>query len=76
MAERNAAIHAARRLLLHFTIRHWQREFAEVTNAIRCWLVLCYLPVDLKKTSNLTHYSMLLSRHRAPFQAHKFRVSI
>jgi hypothetical protein len=47
MAERNAAIHAARSLLLYFTIRHRNGELAEVADTIRGWLVLCYLPVDL-----------------------------
>lgn len=55
MAERNAAIHAARRLLLHFAIRHRNGEFPEVTDTIRRWLVLRYLPVNFKKTSYLTH---------------------
>src|SRR5690606_31780935 len=59
MAEWNAASHATRCLLLHSAIRHWNGEFAEVTDTIRRWLVLCHLPVDFKKTSYLTHFVLL-----------------
>ncbi|AIJ88436.1 hypothetical protein DK63_3204 [Brucella melitensis bv. 1 str. 16M] len=55
----NAAIHAARRLLLHLAIRHRDGEFAEVADTIRRRLVLRHLPVDFKKTSYLTHIILL-----------------
>ena len=61
----NAAIHAARRLLLHLGIRHRNGEFAEMANTIRCGLILAHLPVDLQKTCNLAHVYVLTSKRSA-----------
>src|SRR5690606_10850758 len=51
----HAAIHAARRLLLHFLVRHRQRELAEMPDAVGSRLVLVHLPVDLEETRYLAH---------------------
>src|SRR5690606_6603677 len=61
----NAAVHAARRLLLHLGIRHRNGEFAEVAYTIRCGLILAHLPVDLQKTCNLAHVYVLTSKRSA-----------
>ena len=58
VAEGNAAIHAARGLLLDFRLRHRQREFAKMPDTIGCRLVLVHLPVDLEKTCYLAHVSV------------------
>ncbi len=57
----DTAIHAARRLLLHFLIRHRNGEFAEVADAVGSRLVLHDLPVDFQKSSDLTHNIVLNS---------------
>ena len=51
----DAAIHAAGGLPRDFAVRHRQREFAPVANAVGRRLVLARLPVDLEKTCNLAH---------------------
>ncbi|ESY72501.1 hypothetical protein X743_16470 [Mesorhizobium sp. LNHC252B00] len=55
MAERNAAIHAARGLFLDLLVRHRQREFTEMPDAVGGRLVLVYLPVYFKKACYLAH---------------------
>ena len=60
MAERHAAIHAARGLFLDLLVRHRQREFAEMPDAVGRRLVLVHLPVDLEKTCYLAHISTLV----------------
>ncbi len=57
----NAAIHAARRLLLDLLVRHRDGEFTEMADAVGCRLILHDLPVDLQKTCNLAHRIVLLS---------------
>ncbi len=51
----DATVHAARGLFLHFRVRHRDREFAEMTDAIRRRLILRHLPVDFQKPCYLTH---------------------
>ena len=58
MAIGHAAIHAARSLFLDLLVRHRQREFAEMPDAVRSRLVLVHLPVDLEKTCYLAHVSV------------------
>ena len=55
MAIGNAAVHAARSLLLHFLVAHPDGELAEMTDAVRSRLVLRCLPVYFEKTRYLTH---------------------
>src|SRR5690606_23596454 len=51
----NAAIHAARRLLDDFGIRHRNGEFAKMADTVGGRLILHHLPVDLQKTCYLAH---------------------
>ena len=55
VAERNAAIHAARGLFLDLLVRHRQRELAEMPDAVGGRLVLVHLPVDFEKACYLAH---------------------
>ena len=66
VAERNAAIHAARGLFLDLLVRHRQRELAEMPDAVGCRLVLVHLPVDLEKTCYLAHSSTLVTSPGTP----------
>src|SRR3954451_6017069 len=57
VAERNAAIHAARRLLAQVAGVEGERELAEVANAFARELVLLLLTIVLQKSRNLAHAS-------------------
>src|SRR3954451_22538602 len=56
VAERNAAIHAARRLLAQIAGVERQRELAKVADAFARELVLLLLTVVLQKSRDLAHY--------------------
>ena len=55
VAERDAAIHAARRLLGQVVLVERQGELAEMPHAVGGELVLLLLPVELEKTRDLAH---------------------
>ena len=59
MAVRNAAIHAARRLLLEVMLLQRQRELAEMPHAVASELILLLLPVEFEKTCDLAHCPIL-----------------
>jgi hypothetical protein len=62
VAERNAAIHAAGRLLCEIMLVERQRELAEMPDSIGGELVLLLLPVELEEACDLAHRSVQ-SRH-------------
>ena len=55
VAIRNAAIHAARRLLAQLVLRQRQDELAIVLDALRDRLVVAVLALDLEKAGDLAH---------------------
>ncbi len=55
VAERDAAIHAARRLLLQVVLVERQGEFEEVAHAVGRELILLLLPVELEEACDLAH---------------------
>ena len=55
VAERDAAIHAARRLLLQVAVVERQRELAEMAYAFAGELILLLLPVVFEKACDLAH---------------------
>ena len=55
VAERNAAIHAARRLVAQMALVDRQRELAEVAHAVAGELILLLLAVVFEKPCDLTH---------------------
>jgi hypothetical protein len=55
VAEGNAAIHAAPRLLLQVVVVQRQRELAEVAHALTGELILLLLPVVFEKACDLAH---------------------
>ena len=59
MAERNAAIHAAGRLLGEVMLIQRERELAEVPNAVGGELVLLLLPIEFEEARDLAHRSTL-----------------
>ena len=55
VAERDAAIHAARRLLLDVALLKRKRELAEMPDAVAGELILLLLPVEFEKARDLAH---------------------
>ena len=55
VAERDAAIHAARRLVAQVALVDRQRELAEMAHAVAGELILLLLPVVFEKPCDLTH---------------------
>ena len=55
VAERNAAIHAARRLLLDVALLQRERELAEMPDAVAGELILLLLPVVFEEARDLAH---------------------
>jgi hypothetical protein len=55
VAERDAAIHAARRLVAQVALVHRQRELAEMAHAVAGELILLLLPVVFEEPCDLTH---------------------
>ncbi len=55
MAERNAAVHAARRLILQRRLLVRQRDFAPVAHALRDRARRRLLPLNLEEAGGLTH---------------------
>ena len=64
VAEGNAAIHAARRLLLQVAVVERQGELAEMANAFAGELILLLLPVVFEKACDLAHGLVLHSLFR------------
>src|SRR5215207_10108948 len=62
VAERNAAVHAARRLLAQIVAVERQRELAEMADALARELILLLLTIVFQKARNLTHHSDPASR--------------
>jgi hypothetical protein len=62
VAERDAAIHAARRLLLQVVLVERQGEFEEVAHAVGRELILLLLPVELEEACDLAHRVSAQSR--------------
>src|SRR5690606_34495460 len=60
MAERNAAIHAARGLIHHPTLGKGDGELAKMADAIGGRLIAGLFALDLEKASYLTHCSLSL----------------
>jgi hypothetical protein len=78
MAERDAAIHAPRRLLLQVVLVERQRELAEVANAVARELIFRLDAVVFEETCNLAHhaYSAACSIRTAPFPAAPFGIPL
>ena len=66
MAIGHAAVHAARRLFLHFLVRHRQRELVEMPDAVGSRLVLVYLPVDFEEARYLAHVTLPITLRPLP----------
>ena len=60
----NAAIHAARRLLLGVAIIERDGEFAEMADAVGSRRILLLLPIDFKKAGDLAHRRLLMPSRR------------
>ena len=73
MAVRNAAIHAARRLVARAFLAERDEEFAVVANAIGRRQILAVAPVDFQETRYLTHISSLPFPKRSVPLAHSIR---
>ena len=55
VAEGNAAIHAARRLVAQLRLRQRRDEFAKVPDAVFDRLVVAIVALELEETCDLTH---------------------
>src|SRR5688500_4504561 len=57
VAIRDAAVHAARRLLAHLRLGKRQHELTVMLHALRDWLVVAVVTLEFEEAGNLAHYS-------------------